>query len=75
MPKTPKPGVKTTEFWGKTIVQGSILLAMLTGVDGLEISPEVALGIVGFVEAAYAAARGWTKSAEAKAAQPRPGAR
>ena len=63
---TSKPGVRTSEFWGKTIVQASILLAMVTGNDSLEMSPEVAFGIVGFIEAAYAVARGWTKAAESK---------
>lgn len=62
-----KSGAKTTEFWGKTLIQASILLAMVTGSENLELDPEVAFGIVGFVEAAYAIARGWTKGAEAKA--------
>lgn len=65
---TPKAGVKTSEFWGKTIVQASILLAMVTGVADLEISPDVAIGAVAFVEGVYAYVRGRTKGAEAVAA-------
>lgn len=62
-----KPGVKTSEFWGKTLVQASIVLAMVTGVADLEISPDVAVGAIAFVEAVYGYVRGRTKDAEARA--------
>jgi hypothetical protein len=59
----PKPGVKTTEFWGKTLLQLVIILNMLFGL-GIEMSAEQAMVIVGGLEGIYALVRGLVKRKE-----------
>jgi hypothetical protein len=64
-----KPGWKTTEFWGKNLVQIVSLGAMIAAFTGHNITPEQQATIVqtgtivfGAVEAVYGLVRGWTKN-------------
>jgi hypothetical protein len=66
---TTKPGLQTTELWGKAIVQAIVLANALFDL-GLDISDELALGIVGLLEMGYALSRSITKRAGAQAPTP-----
>lgn len=66
VPTTPapaKPGLETTEFWGKTIIQ--ILTAGLAILG--QLSPELAASVIGALEAVYAISRTVIKSLQEKA--------
>ena len=52
-----KSGKKTSEFWGKVVVQ---LIAFVGGLSGI-IDPELAILIVGLLEGLYAIARAIVK--------------
>ena len=54
-----KPGIKTTEFWGKSFIQ---LGTMLGFYFGLPISPDMLIGAVSGVEAIYTLGRSITKA-------------
>lgn len=54
------PGLKTTEFWGKSIVQVVLLLNAVFDL-GLSIDDEYALALAGIMETAYAGFRNWAK--------------
>lgn len=56
-----KPGIKTTEFLGKTLIQLGLILNLLFDL-GVEINDEAALTIVGGLEAIYNIVRGVTKA-------------
>lgn len=49
-----KPGIKSTEFWGKSAAQVLVVVAALAGV---EIEPAVALAAVAGLEAVYTIGR------------------
>jgi hypothetical protein len=53
-----KDGYKTSEFWGKTLVQ---LIVVLNTLKGSDVNPELALVLVAGVEAAYAIGRSLVK--------------
>lgn len=55
-----KPGLHTTEFWGKSLVQLVLVLNQVFGL-GLVISDEAALTIVAGLEAAYSVGRSMAK--------------
>ena len=52
-----KPGIKTTEYWGKNLTQIFTVILMLLKV----IEPELCAKVVAFVEAVYAVSRGIAK--------------
>lgn len=56
----PKPGIATTEFWGKSAIQMLLLVAMIFNLD-VEITDAQVLSIVGGLEAAYTVGRSITK--------------
>jgi hypothetical protein len=56
----PRPGSKTTEMWGKVVVQVVLLANALFNL-GIEIDDQMALALVGFMETAYAISRGIAK--------------
>ena len=64
MPMT-KPGIKSSEFWGKVVVQ-VLALAALFGLVDLDIESQeaVAFAVAGIVEAAYSVGRGIAKAHE-----------
>jgi hypothetical protein len=53
-----KPGWQTTEFWGKTLVQGIVIYNALAKKD---ISPELGAQLVVGLEAVYVAGRSVVK--------------
>lgn len=55
-----KPGMQTTEFWGKVLVQLALIANQMFGL-GLVISDEAALTIVAGLEAAYGVGRSIAK--------------
>lgn len=55
-----KPGIKTTEFWGKLILQLVLVINSIFGL-GIEMSLEQSLTIAGALEAVYAISRGIAK--------------
>ncbi len=57
----PKPGIKTTEFWGKTLLQLTIILNQIFKL-GIELDNQTAMTIVGGLEAIYHVVRGVTKA-------------
>lgn len=60
----PRPGIKTTELWGKIFVQGILLANALFGL-GIAINDDVALAIVGLMETVYSISRALAKRAGA----------
>lgn len=56
-----KPGWKTTEFWGKTVVQGVVIYNTFATND---IKPELALQMVGAIEGLYHGLRALVKIAK-----------
>lgn len=59
-PKPQKPGTRTTELWGKVVIQVVLIINALFGI-GIEIDDELALGIAGLMESSYAISRGIAK--------------
>jgi len=57
-----KPGKQSTEFWGKCIIQGVLVMNMLFD-SKIDITPEVSIQIVAGIEAMYTLMRGATKTA------------
>jgi hypothetical protein len=65
-----RSGVSTTEFKGKTVVQGLVILALILqrfGVD-IDMDEQTAITIIGGLEAAYALSRSIVKAFLAKSA-------
>lgn len=62
---TQKPGLATTEFWGKSIIQLAILISMIFDLD-IEITDAQALAIAGGLEAAYTVGRSFVKGRSAQ---------
>lgn len=60
-----RPGVQTTEFWGKSLLQLVLILNALFGL-GIELDDQTAFTIVAGIEGAYALARGVTKGLTGK---------
>lgn len=56
-----KPGLKTTEFWSKALIQLALIANMLFDL-GVEIDDQTALTIVGGLEAIYNVVRGVAKA-------------
>lgn len=56
-----KPGWKSTEFWGKTVMQVIVLLNMYTG---FKMDPKLGLEIVSAIEVAYTTWRSLIKIAQ-----------
>ena len=57
-----KPGYKTTEFWGKLVLQAIVVLNMFAPEgSGREISPETGAAIVAGLEGLYGVIRAWVK--------------
>ena len=57
----PKAGIKSTEFYGKLIIQLVLILNALFGL-GIEIDDMTAMTIVGGMEALYGVGRSITKA-------------
>lgn len=57
-----KPGIKTTEFWGKVVLQIILLVNMIA--DAVVISDELAISIIASIEGLYMVWRQWSKNAE-----------
>ncbi len=57
-----KPGIKTTEFWGKVVLQTILLVNMIA--DTVVISDELAISIIASIEGLYMVWRQWSKNAE-----------
>ena len=55
-----KPGVRTTELWGKVILQAVLVLNALFDL-GIQISDDLAIGIAGIMESAYSISRAMSK--------------
>jgi len=60
-----KPGWKSTEFWGKVVLQVGALVFLTTGREWAnpEITEPVIIAVIGALEAYYANSRGKAKSA------------
>ena len=56
-----KPGHKTTEFWGKTVLQFMLVLAVLFPGMGFEMEEQTAMVIAAGLEALYNTIRGVVK--------------
>lgn len=57
-----KPGYKTTEFWGKLLLQAGVVLTALNGA----LDPKWAASAAAASECCYALARGLTKATSAE---------
>jgi len=55
-----KPGIRTTEFWGKTLLQLVLILNMLFGL-GIDLDHQTSMGIVAALEGVYNVTRGMAK--------------
>lgn len=65
----PKPGIKTSEFWGKTVAQLVGIICIALAWTGTEVPPELqekmivgGMSLVGGVEAIYDVIRGVAKT-------------
>lgn len=56
-----KPGIKTTEFWGKLVIQVTVALNAIFDL-GIDITDEIAMAIIGGLEAIYNIVRGIVKT-------------
>lgn len=59
-----KPGWKSTEFWGKALVQGIVLWNSFK--EDSQINPELGLTIIAFIEGVYGASRSVVKGMSKK---------
>lgn len=66
----PRPGSRTTELWGKVVVQAVLLINTLFNL-GIEIDDQMALALVGLMETAYAISRGIAKRQVAVLPEPK----
>ena len=56
----PKPGKKSTEFWGKTILQLVLVINAMLDL-GIAVTPAESMQIAAALEAVYTLARGYAK--------------
>ena len=54
-----KPGWKTTEFWGKVVVQ---IIILVNSMQGADVDPQMAVAAIAGVEAVYALSRSLVKA-------------
>lgn len=67
-PKEIKDGTKTSEFWGKSLVQLLTLIAMF--IPAANIDPTVGIALVGAIEVAYNLGRSIVKALHERGKQP-----